>query len=187
MQAAGKLPIDVRAIPFDYLSITGHKIGAPKETGALYIQKKAHFIGRVTSLHWQSERTACTSANRSFHHPSAGFAGFSHAELPLPARWSHFIEVRRAETVPSALAAAELRSMQMCRCKKRHTTSEARRKPDISISEPGISGFEKFFCVSGACRGKSMAALARGTVINPVGNTLEGFFTPNTLPLTITP
>jgi len=34
VQAAGKVPIDVRKIPADYLSLTGHKFHAPKGIGA---------------------------------------------------------------------------------------------------------------------------------------------------------
>src|SRR5260370_1247225 len=39
VQAAGKVPIDVKAIACDALSISGHKIHAPQGTGALYIKK----------------------------------------------------------------------------------------------------------------------------------------------------
>ncbi len=39
IQAAGKVPIDVRAIHADLYAISGHKIYAPKGTGALYIRK----------------------------------------------------------------------------------------------------------------------------------------------------
>ncbi len=35
VQAAGKIPIDLRAIPIDYLSISAHKIFGPKGVGAL--------------------------------------------------------------------------------------------------------------------------------------------------------
>ena len=39
VQAAGKIPLDVKKQDIDMLSISGHKIGAPKGIGALYIRK----------------------------------------------------------------------------------------------------------------------------------------------------
>ncbi len=39
VQAVGKIPVDVRNIPIDMLSLSGHKIHAPKGIGAIYIRK----------------------------------------------------------------------------------------------------------------------------------------------------
>ncbi|MDB4906414.1 MAG: aminotransferase class [Gemmatimonadetes bacterium] len=41
VQAFGKVAIDARAVPFDALSISGHKIGAPKGCGAMFIRRGA--------------------------------------------------------------------------------------------------------------------------------------------------
>ncbi len=39
VQAFAKIKVDARAIPFDLLTISGHKLGAPKGIGALYIRR----------------------------------------------------------------------------------------------------------------------------------------------------
>jgi cysteine desulfurase len=39
VQAFGKVEIDARRIPYDVLSVSGHKIGAPKGIGAVYIRR----------------------------------------------------------------------------------------------------------------------------------------------------
>ena len=49
VQAAGKIPVDIEAIGCDTLSLSGHKLHAPKGIGALYIRRgvtmAAHIIG----------------------------------------------------------------------------------------------------------------------------------------------
>ncbi|MEO5567564.1 MAG: cysteine desulfurase family protein [Gemmatimonadaceae bacterium] len=42
VQAFGKVEIDAKKTPFDLLSISGHKIGAPKGCGAMYIRRGTH-------------------------------------------------------------------------------------------------------------------------------------------------
>lgn len=43
VQACGKLPLDMRAVPVDYLSLSGHKMHAPQGIGALYVNRRAAF------------------------------------------------------------------------------------------------------------------------------------------------
>lgn len=42
VQAGGKIKIDLKSIPVDLYSLSAHKIGAPKGTGALYAAKSVH-------------------------------------------------------------------------------------------------------------------------------------------------
>ena len=43
VQAVGKIPVNIHEVEADYLSISGHKLGAPKGIGALYIRSGAPF------------------------------------------------------------------------------------------------------------------------------------------------
>ena len=51
VQAVGKIPIDVRKVPVDYLSLTGHKFHAPKGVGALFICRNSPFSAFVQGGH----------------------------------------------------------------------------------------------------------------------------------------
>ncbi|MDA0766789.1 MAG: cysteine desulfurase family protein [Verrucomicrobia bacterium] len=43
IQAVGKIPVDVREVPVDFLSISGHKFHAPKGVGALFLREGLRF------------------------------------------------------------------------------------------------------------------------------------------------
>jgi cysteine desulfurase len=61
-QAAGRVALDVRAVPVDLLSCSGHKFGGPKGVGALYIagDVEASMQAMVHGGHQERERRAGT-------------------------------------------------------------------------------------------------------------------------------
>ncbi len=62
VQAAGKIEVDVRKVPVDYLSITGHKLGAPKGIGALFVRRKAPFVPLIHGGHQEKNRRGGTES-----------------------------------------------------------------------------------------------------------------------------
>ncbi len=60
VQAAGKIEIDVRKVPVDYLSLTGHKFHAPKGIGALYVRRQAPFSPFIYGGHQERNRRGGT-------------------------------------------------------------------------------------------------------------------------------
>ena len=60
VQAAGKVPLDVRKIPVDMLTISGHKLHAPKGIGALYVKKGTRFHPYIIGGHQERGRRAGT-------------------------------------------------------------------------------------------------------------------------------
>jgi len=60
VQAVGKLPIDVSKSGIDMLSISGHKIHAPKGIGALYIRKGTRFSPFLIGGHQEGGRRGGT-------------------------------------------------------------------------------------------------------------------------------
>jgi cysteine desulfurase len=60
VQAAGKIPIDVRAAHVDMLSLSGHKIHAPKGIGVLYVKKGMKFFPYLIGGHQEKGRRGGT-------------------------------------------------------------------------------------------------------------------------------
>lgn len=60
VQAAGKIHLDVRTTPVDFLSLSGHKMHAPKGIGALYISQRARFAPLLVGGSQESERRGGT-------------------------------------------------------------------------------------------------------------------------------
>lgn len=60
VQAAGNIPIDVKKMNIDMLSLSGHKIYAPKGIGALYIKKDIEFERFMDGGHQEKNKRAGT-------------------------------------------------------------------------------------------------------------------------------
>jgi cysteine desulfurase len=60
VQAVGKIPINMRANAIDMLSISGHKLHAPKGIGILYVRKGTKFSPFLIGGHQEKERRGGT-------------------------------------------------------------------------------------------------------------------------------
>jgi cysteine desulfurase len=60
VQAAGKLPIDLRAVSVDYLTLSAHKIHGPKGIGALIVAPNVPFVAMMYGGHQEKGRRAGT-------------------------------------------------------------------------------------------------------------------------------
>lgn len=62
VQAAGRISIDVEAIGCDLLSLSAHKIYAPKGTGALFVRRGVRLFPQQIGGHQERERRAGTES-----------------------------------------------------------------------------------------------------------------------------
>jgi len=60
VQAAGRLPLNVEEIGCDLLTMSGHKLYAPKGIGALYVRRGVRLHGQNVGGHQERERRAGT-------------------------------------------------------------------------------------------------------------------------------
>ena len=60
VQACGNVRIDVKEMNIDMLSLSGHKIGAPKGIGALYVSKNIEFQNLIDGGHQERDKRAGT-------------------------------------------------------------------------------------------------------------------------------
>jgi cysteine desulfurase len=125
VQAFGKIPIDASTQQFDMLSISGHKIGAPKGIGAL-------FIRRGTPLQPLMHGGTQDRGRRPGTENVASAIGLARAaELAIEERES---ECRRLETLRDRLEAAILERMPDTVV---HGRNSPRAPHVLNISVPG--------------------------------------------------
>ncbi len=60
VQAVGKIPIDLSTVPVDFLSLSGHKLHAPKGIGVLYVRKRTPFVPFLIGGHQEHGRRGGT-------------------------------------------------------------------------------------------------------------------------------
>ena len=88
VQAVGKIPVDVQAAEVDLLVISGHKLGAPKGVGALYIRRGTKLTPLIHGGHQERNRRAGT-------HNVPGIVGLGVAcELAATEQGSHAEKIR---------------------------------------------------------------------------------------------
>ncbi|MFN2455150.1 MAG: cysteine desulfurase family protein [Pyrinomonadaceae bacterium] len=62
VQAAGRMPLDVETLGCDLLSLSAHKLYAPKGVGALYARRGVRFVAQNVGGHQERERRAGTES-----------------------------------------------------------------------------------------------------------------------------
>lgn len=93
VQAVGRIPVDVKDLDVDFLTLSAHKIYGPKGIGALYVKKGAKFCPLIHGGHQEMGRRAGTEN-------TLGIIGLSKA-----------IDMRRVEMDDEAVRLTKMREM----------------------------------------------------------------------------
>ncbi len=166
VQAVGKIPIDLQSLPVSYLSLSGHKIYAPKGIGALYVHRHASY----TSLLRGSQE----GARRGGTENVANIVGFGHAAMMATEKLSS--ELPRLKTLRDRFEAVLLETLQGVHCNGNATS----RLPNTSsLTFDGIEAASALFlfddkrlcCSAGsACNTQSRSP---SHVLSAMGRSLE--------------
>lgn len=81
-QAAGKMPIDVAAMPVDLMSLSGHKVYGPKGVGALYVRRSPH-VRIEAQIHGGGHERGMRSGTLPTHQIAGMGKAFAIAEARL--------------------------------------------------------------------------------------------------------
>jgi cysteine desulfurase len=166
VQAVGKIPIDLQALPISYLSLSGHKIYAPKGIGALYVHRHASYTPLLRGSQEGTRRGGTENV--------ASIVGFGYAAMM--AREKLFLELPRLTALRDRFEKTLLEKLQGVH----RNGSKAPRLPNTSsVTFNGIDAAsalflfddKKFCCSAGsACNTQSRSP---SHVLSAMGNSLE--------------
>jgi cysteine desulfurase len=91
VQAAGRIPLDVEAIGCDLLSLSAHKMYAPKGAGALFVRRGVRLVSQSIGGHQERERRAGTESVPTI---VAFGAAAQLARTEMEERSSHLLKLR---------------------------------------------------------------------------------------------
>lgn len=106
VQAVGKIPIDLQSIPISYLSLSGHKIYAPKGIGALYTHRHASYTPLLRGSQEESRRGGTENI--------ASIVAFGHAAMI--AQEQLLSEYSRLKIIRDRFETALISSLQGVHC-----------------------------------------------------------------------
>jgi cysteine desulfurase len=127
VQSVGKIPVNVRDLNVDLLSLSGHKIHGPKGVGALYIRKGTKFAPFMTGGSHERKRRAGTEN-------VPAIAGFGTAAR---------LAIERLHEMRSRVAGVRdrLENLVLTRILRTRINGEGMRLPNISnLSFDGMEG-----------------------------------------------
>ncbi len=128
VQAFGKVVIDAATQPFDLLTISGHKIGAPKGVGALYI-RRGTALRPLTFGGSQDRGRRAGTENVAF---AVGLARA--AELTIAERQAECTRLARLRDALEAALLAKIPDAVI------HARAAPRAPHIVNVSVPGIDG-----------------------------------------------
>jgi cysteine desulfurase len=167
-QAAGKVPIDVRAMNIDLLSLTGHKFYGPKGCGALFIRKARPRIAIAPQIVGGGQENGQRSGTLNV----PGIVGLGRAA-----------EICRLEMAEEAARLARLRDRLLDGLRTRlpglrvNGTLDARLPHNLHVSFDGIEG-ERLLLALGDLAVSTGSACASGSqapshVLQAIGATSD--------------
>lgn len=111
VQYAGKMPVDVRQVNVDMLSLSGHKLHAPKGVAALYVRKGTKFSPFLIGGHQEKGRRGGTENVASIigFGKAAQLALAKHKEIDTRVRdLRDKLEKKLLEKIPSSMINGDL-------------------------------------------------------------------------------